>query len=117
MLNLLELLFRVIFWINDFVLVVSDGVPDDVRSKGSEDSVAEVRTDRESFERRVSAREFSSVLISLSFDFPTSTSLFLPFSDFLPNIVLKEGAAGFSFGVTGWCDDEGRVPIGACTGR
>ncbi len=44
-------------------------------------------------------------------------ALSLGLSLFLANSVVNDGAAGFNLGVTGRCEEVGRVPIGACSGR
>ncbi len=124
--NLLELDLRVIsFWMK-FSLdgVVSTGMPplcpEAVRSRDSRDSVVEpfVARDCVSFDLRESGGDASS---GPSSGVPFSPAFSLAFSLFLSalrakNCVVKDGAAGLSFGVSGRWDDDGRVPIGAWSG-
>ncbi len=83
--------------------------------------------ERESLDSRSSGGEASSCEVDLSMSllfsdslfllFSFSAALFAAFSAFFASLrlksVLKDGAAGFNFGVGGLCDDWGRVPIGA----
>lgn len=72
--------------------------------------------DRASLERREAGGDNSSCVDSPSRDFGGSESFDFGLSSFFPKKVVKEGAAGFSFGVTGRWDDGGRVPMGAWIG-
>jgi hypothetical protein len=94
-------------------------VADETRSSDSRDSAADVRIDRESFDRRDIGGDASSGLIKLrSCGLGVSLlSLLFVLSSFFPKMVLNDGAAGLSFGVAGRWEDGGRVPMGACTGR
>lgn len=124
--NLFELAFLVIFEIKvGFTGVVSTGVPvlcvEVVRPRDSRDSAVDVVVMIEgvSLDFREFGGDVSSVssdglslTASLSLSRSLSLSLVLVLS-LLLNSMVKEGAAGFNFGVVGCCEDGGRVPIGA----
>ena len=101
--------------------VVSAGVlplcPDAVCSRDSRDSIVEMVVARDcvSLDLRESGGDVSSGPssgVAFSPAFNLAFSLFLS-ALLAKNCVVKDGAAGLSFGVNGRCDEVGRVPIGA----
>jgi hypothetical protein len=119
--NLLLLAFRVIFEMKVGLTGVLSRdklalVPDAVRSSVSDSKVETVAaSELVSLDLRESGE---TVSVSPTFSLESFALVFsLPFSLRLLNKVVNDGAAGFSFGVEAWCDEAGRVPMGACKGR